>query len=362
MRVGIELTALELDRGGTARAIEQLLPLLRVDRRIDLVELAHPGDPPTGGLSRLTRGLARELSYMPRGLRKRAQREELDLLHCPSPLVPGRLDIPMVVTLHDVIGWDHPEWLSRANVAQLRTRLPKALNRGAHVITSSHYSKQRIVDRLEVPEERITVTVLGLDERFSATHAADDDARLQALGLERSYLLTVGTLQPRKNVEASISAFEQLSERFPELDLVVVGARGWRDDELIGRLDRSPVTDRIKVLGRVSDEDLVAVYRGADCFVFPSRYEGFGFPPLEAMACGTPVVSSGATSLAEIVEGVGVVIDPDDTDQIAEEVADVLTSDQKRESMIAKGIEHAASFTWERCAEETVAVYERVGR
>ncbi|MGB0871972.1 MAG: glycosyltransferase family 4 protein [Solirubrobacterales bacterium] len=360
LRVAIELTALELDRGGTARAIDQLLPLLEADPRVDIVEFRHGGSVPKSALGRLWRGLARELHFLPRELPRRVTKAGVDLLHCPSSLVPGELDIPAVITLYDVLAWDHPEWLYRANVAQIKMRMPKAIARGVHVITSSHYSKRRIIEVFDIPEDRVSVTVLGLDQRFSSEPGADDSATRSRLGIERPYLLTVGTLQPRKNVEAAIAGFELIADEHPDLDLVLVGARGWDDSALIGRIEASPVSDRVRILGRVSDDELLALYRGAECFVFPSRYEGFGFPPLEAMACGVPVVSSGATSLAEIVEGVGVVIDPEVPQEIADAVEAILGDPALRERMVSAGIEHAAQFTWARCADETIAVYEEV--
>lgn len=362
MRVAIELTALELDSGGTARAIEQLLPRLREQQGLELVELSHPGQPSDRRWGRLTRGLDREFRYMPRTLPRLVADADVDVLHCPSPLAPPRCPVPMAITIHDVIGWDHPEWLTKANVMQLRTRLPKALKAGAHVITSSSYSRERIIEQLDLDESRVSVVVLGLDPRFNPDPDERDAQLLEALEVTRPFILTVGTLQPRKNVEAAIEAFERLDTDADDLDLVVVGARGWHEDELLARLDRSPARDRISLLGRVTDEQLIALYRAADCFVFPSRYEGFGFPPLEAMACGTPVVSSGRTSLAEIVEGVGLVIDPDDPQQIADELRRVLSDSDLRRRLVDGGVAHAADFTWERCAAETTAVYETIAR
>lgn len=360
MRVGIELTALELDRGGTARAIDQLMPLLGQDPDVELVELRHSGSAPTSNLGRIARGFSRELIYMPRTLPANIKKSKLDLLHCPSPLAPPRSAVPMVVTLYDAMGWEHPEWLSRGNVAQLKHRLPKALKAGAHVITSSDYSKQQIAERLKIAEDRISVIPLGLDSRFSATPDPADAELLTNLKIAKPYVLTVGTLQPRKNVEAAIDALERLGDDAGELQLVVAGARGWDDLALIGRVEASPMADRIVLLGRVSDEELLALYRGAECFLFPSLYEGFGFPPLEAMACGTPVISSGRTSLAEAVGDAGIVVDPKNPDEIAEQLGRVLGSPELQSELRTLGIERAATFTWERAASETVAVYRAI--
>lgn len=358
MRVGIELTALELDRGGTARAIELLVGELKRDRSIELTEFRHAGSPGVARVARVARvkrGLYRELLYLRRQLPRAVKRSDVELLHCPSPLVPGRLSVPLVVTLHDVIGWDHPEWLGRANVLQLKAMLPRVLKRTARVITSSEYSRQRIIGIFDLAPERVVSVPLGIDERFTPGEPVTDV--ISRLQIDKPYVLTVGTLQPRKNIEAALHAFELLAAEGAPQDLVVVGARGWFDQELMSRLNDSSLAERVHVTGRVEDDELVDLYRGADCFVFPSRYEGFGFPPLEAMACGTPVVSSDRTSLKEVVGDGGLLVDPDAPGAIVDALRKVLESDDLRAQLRAAGIAHAATYRWARCAELTKAVY-----
>lgn len=358
MRVAIELTALELDRGGTVRAIEQLLPRLRSDGRVELTEFAHSGSPNSGGTGGLLRGLSRELRYMPSTLPKQANASGCELLHCTSPLVPIKCELPLVVTLFDAIGWDHPEWLTRTNVLQLKHVFSRSVhNNNATIITSSEYSKGRIAEALRIDPSRVVSAPLGLDRRFSASRAPEDERRLAELGLEGRFILTVGTLQPRKNVEAAIEAFERLEGR-DGLKLVIVGARGWGDDELLRRIASSPASSDIHALGRVDDAELLALYRGAECLVYPSRYEGFGFPPLEAMACGTPVLSTTNTSLAEAVGDAAIELDPDDPDQIADAIGRVLASEQLAAELVSKGLAHSAKFTWERCLDLTIEAYE----
>jgi glycosyltransferase involved in cell wall biosynthesis len=357
MRVAMELTALQLDRAGTARAIEQLLPKLEADPRVEIVPLSHRGRVAKTAAGTILRGLARELWYLPHALPRAVERANVDLLHCPSQLAPPRSSVPMVVTLHDAIGWDHPEWLTRANVLQLQKRLPLAIKAGAHVITSSQYSRERIAERLSIDPSRITVVAPGIDARFTPGVTAEDSELLARLGVSERFVLTVGTLQPRKNVEAAISAFERIATGHRDWQLVVAGARGWHDDELQQRLRESAASDRILALGRVTDQQLIALYRAADCFVFPSRYEGFGFPPLEAMACGTPVISSARTSLDEIIGDAAIAIDPDDPEQIAAHLAEVLDTPGLADRLRSRGIEHAAAFTWEASASRTVDVY-----
>jgi len=172
------------------------------------------------------------------------------------------------------------------------------------------------------------------------------------------YLLTVGTLQPRKNVEGVVQAFEALARDGAPHQLVVAGARGWRDEALAAKLRRSPAAARVRATGHVDDATLVALYRGAAAFVFPSRGEGFGLPPLEAMACGAPVVCSDRTSLPEVVGDAALLVDPDDAAAVAAALREALEP-ARADELRARGFARAAQFTWERCAEATVAAYRR---
>lgn len=353
MRVAFELTALQLDGGGTVRAIEHLRDRLEQDDRVELVELAHK----PGRGNAIMRGLARELWYMPVALPREVRRQRAELLHCPSPLATLRPPVPQVITLHDAIGWDRPEWLTRANALQLKHVAAPAAKKAARVITSSEYSRGRLIELLELDPERVVAVPLGIDASFTPEAQPGDDELLAGLGVSAPFVLTVGTLQPRKNLEAALAAFERIDPAARDLQLVIAGARGWHEEELLARIDASPTKDHVLLLGRVSDEALHALYRAAAVFVFPSRYEGFGFPPLEAMASGTPVLSTTNTSLAEAVGDAALELDPDDPSQIADQLASVLDSPETAERLVAAGRQQAARFTWRACADATVAVY-----
>jgi alpha-1,3-rhamnosyl/mannosyltransferase len=266
----------------------------------------------------------------------------------------------VAVTVHDVMTWQHPEWFSRANVVHQRLVLGPALRRAELVLTSSEHSRDRMVDLVGLERERIAVTPLGVDERFSPGAAPPD--LLDRLGVELPYVLTVGTLQPRKNIEGAIRAFERLAEAGLEHRLVVVGARGWRDRQLLEMVATSPVSERIVLAGRVSDEEMIGLYRGADLFVFPSLYEGFGIPPLEAMACGTAVVSSDRTSLPEVVGDAGVLVDPSDPAALAGAIGEVLGSDSRRRDLERRGLARVVRFTWRRCVDLTIRAYRQAAR
>jgi len=268
------------------------------------------------------------------------------VLHCPMPLAPPRrFGLPVVVTVNDAIAWDHPEWLTRAHALHARLVLAPAARAADVVLVPSAHTRERLLARVRgLDPERVLVTPYGIDSAFSPGTSRDG----------APYLLAVGTLQPRKNLEAALQAFERLVADGLEHRLVVVGSRGWRDAELVARLERSPAAGRIELSGRVEDAELVSLYRGAACLLFPSRAEGFGFPPLEAMACGTPVVASTAGSLPEVIGAAAPLVEPDDAAGLAAAVAGVLADPAPWR---ARGQAHAARFTWARCAEQTVAAY-----
>lgn len=356
MRVGYELTGLELDAAGSARAARRVREALSARDDVELVDVRQP--PLPGPLSgRLARGLVRELAWFPLALPLRARRLGLDVLHCPMPLAPPRPSVPLVLTLNDVMAWEHPEWFGRALVLQHRLLVAAAARRSARVMAPSQYSAQRIEAVLGIDSDRIDMVPYAADPIFSA--AEPDELALERLGVKRPYALTVGTLQPRKNLDTVLDAFEALSAGGVEQRLVVVGGRGWRDETLAGRFDRSPARERLRPLGRVDDDELVELYRGADCLVFCSRGEGFGFPVLEAMTSGTPVVCSATTSLGEVAGGAAQLADPEDNASVRDALAAVLSSAERRAQLREAGLRRAAEFSWERCAEQTVASYRR---
>jgi alpha-1,3-rhamnosyl/mannosyltransferase len=356
LRAGYELTGLELDRAGSARATRRLREALERRPEVELVPVAQP---PAGRLlsGRVGRGLSRELQWFPLSLPRQARTLGLDLLHCPMPLAPVRCPVPLVLTIMDAMAWERPEWFGRALVAQHRLVMGRAARRATRVLAPSRHSANRIAEVLGVDPGRIDVTPYAPDPVFNP--GARDDAMLARLGVEGHYVLTVGTLQPRKNLESALEAFERLTAGGTDRGLVVVGARGWRDEELAARLQRSPAAARIRVLGRVSDADLVALYRGADCLLYCSRGEGFGFPPLEAMACGTPVVCSSTTSVGEVAGNAAALVDPDDVGEIERTLGEVLSSSRRRAELSRRGRERAAQFSWARCARVTLAAYRR---
>lgn len=355
LRVAYESTSLELDSSGSSRYARSLRATLARRPDLELVDVRHGGAARGGRHSRIRRGLVRELSYLPFGLPRQVRARQAHLLHCPAPLAPLRPPVPCVVTVHDALAWDHPEWLTRANATQLRLVLPRALRRAALVLTGSEFSRTRLAAALGLDPAGILVTSYGVDAGFRPGPPSEE--LLASVGVRGPYLLTVGTLQPRKNIEALLRASSALRAGGLEHELVVVGSRGWLDDDLLERLHARALSGAVHVTGRVSESELVDLYRGAELFVFPSRYEGFGFPALEAMACGTAVVVADRGSLPELVGPSGVIVDPDDPDAMELALGELLSSPGRRHDLAEQGLRRAAEFTWERCAELTADAY-----
>jgi glycosyltransferase involved in cell wall biosynthesis len=356
IRVAFELTGLELDVAGSSRAIRGVRDALALRQDVELVDMAHSAPPPLAA-SRIGRGLHRELLYMPLRLPRLAARRGAQLLHCPVGVGPVRSRLPLVITVNDVMALEHPEWFTRANALQQRLVLPRAVRAAARVLTPSRYTQERLVEICKADPGRVEVAPYGVDAAFGPGPASGD--LLERLGVTGPYVLTVGTLQPRKNLQLALRAFERVAAAGAPHSLVVVGARGWRDEPLLEALQASPAGRRVQLLGRVSDEELVELYRGADCLLFPSLYEGFGFPVLEAMACGTPVLCARSTSLPELAGDAAELADPDDLDAFGSALADLLASSSRRDELEAAGLIRAREFSWGRCAELTVAAYRR---
>jgi glycosyltransferase involved in cell wall biosynthesis len=335
VRVAYELTGLELDATGSARAARDLQAALLAHDDVELVPLSQP----QGRGGRVVRGLERELTWFPLRLGRAVRRAGADVLHCPMPLAPPLAhSTPTVVTVNDAIAWDHPEWLTREHALHARLVLAPALRRAAVVVVPSAHTRERLVARVRgLDPAAVAVTPYGIGAQFTPGPAADVEP----------FLLAVGTLQPRKNLETALRAFEQLVADGLEHRLTIAGGRGWRDATLLERIAASPAAARIDRVGHITDAELLTLYRSAACLLYPSRAEGFGFPPLEAMACGTPAVAARAGSLPEVVGNAAPLVEPDDAAALASAVAGVIADPAPWRE---RGLAQASRFSWAACA------------
>jgi glycosyltransferase involved in cell wall biosynthesis len=305
------------------------------------------------------------LVRIPLTLSTELRRRPVDLLHVQytaPPLAP----CPVVVTIHD-LSFEHlPETFKRRSRAQLRLTVRRSARGAAHVITSSEYSRRDLIKTYGLPPERVSVTRLAAAEHF---RPVTDEAELrrvrEAYGIEGEYVLAVGSIQPRKNLVRLVEAYSTLRRGRPKdklPQLVLVGKRAWLYGETFRAIEESGLSGEIKFTGYVPDADLPPLYSGAVCFVYPSYFEGFGLPPLEAMRCGAPVVAGGRTSLPEVVGDAGLLVDPFDADALASAITRLVDDSRLRAELRRKGLERAREFDWLETARRTLKVYESVAR
>jgi glycosyltransferase involved in cell wall biosynthesis len=269
-----------------------------------------------------------------------------------------------VVTIHDLAFLHVPESFPRLQSLRLRWQVRANARRAARVITGSEYSKRDLREVYGIPDERIAVVHPAPDPSFASVRdLATIEALKRRLGITQRYVLCVGRVNPRKNLIGVLRAFERIRSQLEEpTQLVMAGPRDYRADELDGAIARSSCRTEILRVGYVGDGDLPALYSGAAVFVYPSFFEGFGLPPLEAMACGVPVVSSGVSSLPEVVGDAALTIDPSSVDEIAAAMLRVLTDPDLRAALIDKGRQRADRFSWSTAAERTREVYRQAAR
>jgi alpha-1,3-rhamnosyl/mannosyltransferase len=276
-------------------------------------------------------------------------------LYHETNYVPFEFDEgPTVVTLFDLSFVRHPEWHPADRVKHFEKYCLKKLSKVEAIITISEFSKKEIINLLGLSPAKIYVTYLGVDQKFMPGEKGME-------GLPKEYVLFLGNLEPRKNLETLLRAYQSLPgnlrERYP---MVIAGASGWHTQELKKALHLIQDREKPILTGYVPQQLLPDLYRGASLFVYPSFYEGFGLPVLEAMACGIPVVASNTSSLPEVVGETGILINPYDADELRDAIGKVLEDPGQRKEMSERGLERAKLFSWDKCARETLSVYQEV--
>ncbi len=286
----------------------------------------------------------------------------VDVLHCTAYTAPPLHEVGLVVTIHDLSFLTHAAFHEQANITFCTRECHRAARRAAKIIVPSEATKRDVVRYLHLDEDRIHVIYEAAGEDFGPVQ--DREAIRNVLAghtIDRNYVLFVGTVEPRKNLRRLLEAFLHVVRTRPdgrEL-LVVAGGKGWRNTDTHAFVQQSGLTDRVRFLGYVSNFDLRVLYSAATVFAYPSLYEGFGLPVIEAMACGCPVVTSRVSSLPEVAGDAGLLVEPTDVGDIATAVGTVLDDRELRQKLRTAGLERAAQFSWDKAARETVRVYEQ---
>lgn len=290
------------------------------------------------------------------------RRDRPDLLHVQytGPLFSN---VPMVVSVHDISYLEHPEYFTAFRSRQLRLTVKRTVHKAARILTPSDFSKRSIVEAYRVPEEKVTVVHNAVSSTFRPIHRETALAWVKNnYDIPGPFVLTVGDLQPRKNHLGLIRAFEELTANTPSLPhhLVMVGKETWFAPAVRKAAAKSSAAGRIHFTDWVADADLRYFYGACDCFVFPSFYEGFGLPILEAMACGRAVVCSNTSAMPEVANAAGLLFDPYSTIELVRAMRDVLLDANLRLRLERLGAQRAAGFSWSRAAQETLDVYHEV--
>jgi glycosyltransferase involved in cell wall biosynthesis len=353
--VGFDVTHARLNRTGLGRYPSELASALRSRPGLRLIELSAVQEPASSTARRITQGLCREGLYYPAGLGRKAARRGAQVLHIPTPAPARGVGLPLVITVHDLLPLRVPQLFTQQTRVHTRLYIP-FVRRATRIITPSTHTRAEVIELLELPEERVVSIPEGCSGRFHPREV-DRDGLRDEFGINGPYVLAVGTLEPRKNLATVLRVFSRVSATLPDVELVVVGGRGWRNSAFEAELSRDNLSQRVRVTGFVPDERLIDLYAGAACFLFPSLGEGFGLPPLEAMGCGAPVVMSDHPALGEVGGDATLQASPLDVEALAAHVVEVMQDSELAASLRAAGLARAQRFTWDAAAEATERVY-----
>lgn len=305
------------------------------------------------------------LIRIPLTLSAELRKHPVDVLHVQFT-APPFCPCPVVVSVHD-LSFEHlPQTFLRRSRTQLRLTVRHSARRADRILTLSEHTRGDVIKTYKIDPAKVVAIPLAAPAHFGPVTDAKELQRVRHnYGIHGDYVLSVGSIQPRKNLVRLINAYASLRgvhtrNGFPKL--VIVGKKGWLYDETLRALEETGVKDSIVLTGYVPEPDLPALYSGALCFVYPSYFEGFGLPPLEAMKCGAPVVVADATSLPEVVGDAGLKVDPFDVSAIAGAIGELIGNSDLRRELSAKGLKRAEMFDWQNTARQTLMVYEQVAR
>jgi glycosyltransferase involved in cell wall biosynthesis len=375
--IGIDVTSALSQRAGIGRYTRELVSaLVRNDKSVDylLFSAKQPTwDPLENRIPSDSNVRYRQSPFSERWLYRLWYRLRLpipvqtftgdvDIFYSPDfVLPPVRDEIPTVLTVHDLSFVHFPETFTPSLRKYLNQVVPRSVRSASHVLADSQTTKDDISNIWNIDEKKITVLYSGVDRSF---RPPSDTAKLvnvrnkYDLG-DRPYILSVSTIQPRKNYQMLIRAFKEVAKDFPHR-LIIAGGKGWLYEETLAEVNAQGLNDRVLFVGFVDDQDLPALYSDATLFVFPSLYEGFGLPILEAMSCGVPVVVSNASCMPEVAGEAALVLPPQDEEAWTAAIRDLLDDPNRRAQMVAGGFLRARQFSWKRAAEQLSGVVQQL--
>jgi glycosyltransferase involved in cell wall biosynthesis len=371
MRIAVEAEMSWRNRAGTGHYARSLFGAMEriAPEHVYLYLRAGRGEPGAlgagskGRLRRLVNGLMR-MAWIQFSLPAQIRRGQADVFHAPAMVGPRWQPCPAIFSLLDLAVIKYPETFDPLWRAYVLFSLRWALPRARGVIAISESTRQDAIHHLGLLPDRVRVVYCGPDPAFRAIDDGDLlEAARRRLRLPERFILSVGTLEPRKNVPGLLEAFRRLKDEGDLIHkLVIVGDRGWLYDEVFRRIGQLQLEQDTILTGYLAREDLALAYNLADLLVYPSLYEGFGLPPLEAMACGCAVVTSDRSSLPEVVGDAALQVDPEDVSALARAMAALLCQPDRRAELVARGFRQARRFSWERAARETLDLYADIWR
>jgi glycosyltransferase involved in cell wall biosynthesis len=371
VRIGIDYTAALRQGGGVGRHTRSLVQALaRLDRQNEYILFV--AGRPTGPLLSIHPNF--RLKSVPLSdrffniiwqrlrlpLPVEALTGPLDIFHAPDFVLPPLRRARGILTVHDLSFMRVPQYAEPSLRAYLSRAVPRSVSRADHVLAVSQSTRRDLIELLAVPPDKVTVVPNGVEEDFRRVKDKERLAHVRRrYGLPPRFILGLSTLEPRKNFAGLIRAFAHLSASGYAGDLVVVGGRGWLYEPIFAEVERQALAERVHFPGFVADADLPALYTLADLFAFPSFYEGFGLPVLEAMACGTPVICADNSSLPEVAGEAALTVGAEQTEALAEGMRRLLADEELRRQLAQRGTVQAGKFTWQEAARKLLAVYQQ---
>ena len=285
----------------------------------------------------------------------------LDIIHSPENATPFTALKPnKVITVHDITPHFFPESFSPLTLLRYRLLFSRAMETSDRIIVDSISTKNDLIKYYKVKQEKIRVIYLGVNNAFKCFEETKVEEIKDKWRIDFPFILYVGTIEPRKNIYRLLMAFSKIKKKNAKYKLLMMGIKGWKFKNLLETINNLNLQKDIIFTGYVTDHELPLLYNAADLFIYPSLYEGFGLPPLEAMACGCPVVTSNTSSLPEVIGDAGIMVDPLSVDELANATYSILTNENLREELIKKGLQRSKAFSWKICSEKTLKVYKEI--